>query len=44
MADRFVRDPNEVVKLYQKVTVEIVEVDIDRKRIQLTMKGQNNTI
>jgi len=41
LADRFVRDPNEVVKLNQKVMVEVVEVDIDRKRIQLTMKGQH---
>jgi protein Tex len=41
LADRFVRDPNEVVKLNQKVVVEVVEVDIERKRIQLTMKGQN---
>jgi protein Tex len=43
LADRFVRDPNEVVKLNQKVMVEVVEVDIERRRIQLTMKGQNNT-
>ena len=41
LADRFVRDPNEVVKLNQKVMVEILEVDIERKRIQLTMKGQH---
>jgi uncharacterized protein len=39
MADRFVKDPNEIVKLNQKVMVEVVDVDIDRKRIQLTMKG-----
>ena len=44
LADRFVRDPNEVVKLNQKVMVEVVEVDIERHRIQLTMKGQSNTI
>jgi uncharacterized protein len=43
LADRFVRDPNEVVKVYQKVKVEVLEVDIERKRIQLTMKGQDNT-
>jgi uncharacterized protein len=41
LADRFVRDPNEVVKLNQKVMVEVLEVDVDRKRIQLTMKGQD---
>ncbi|MCK9423183.1 MAG: RNA-binding transcriptional accessory protein [Bacteroidales bacterium] len=41
LADRFVKDPNEVVKLNQKVMVEILDVDVERKRIQLTMKGQN---
>jgi uncharacterized protein len=41
LADRFVRDPNDVIKLNQKVMVEVLEVDIDRKRIQLTMKGQH---
>ncbi|MCX6252625.1 MAG: Tex family protein [Bacteroidetes bacterium] len=41
LADRFVRDPNEVVKLNQKVMVEVTEIDMERKRIQLTMKGQN---
>jgi uncharacterized protein len=42
LADRFVRDPNEVVKLNQKVMVEVLNVDIERKRIQLSMKGQQN--
>lgn len=38
LANRFVSDPNEVVKLQQQVTVKITEVDIPRKRIQLSMK------
>jgi protein Tex len=33
----FVSDVNQVVKLHQHVTVKVVEVDGDRKRIQLTM-------
>ncbi|MBC7438937.1 MAG: helix-hairpin-helix domain-containing protein, partial [Flavobacterium sp.] len=33
----FVSDVNEVVKLHQHVTVKVVEVDEDRKRVQLTM-------
>ncbi len=33
----FVSDVNEVVKLHQQVQVKVVEVDEDRKRIQLTM-------
>ena len=38
MADRFIHDPSEVVKLHQHVKVKVVEVDIPRKRIQLSMK------
>jgi len=38
MADRFVRDPKEIVKINQKVQVKVLEVDIDRKRINLSMK------
>lgn len=39
LADRFISDPNEIVKLHQHVKVRIKEVDIPRKRIQLSMKG-----
>lgn len=39
LADRFVSDPNEVVSIHQHVMVKILSVDMDRKRIQLTMKG-----
>lgn len=39
MADRFIKDPNEVVKLQQVVTVKVTEVDLARKRIALSMKG-----
>ena len=38
LADRFIKDPNEVVKLNQKVKVQVVSIDIDRKRIGLSMK------
>ncbi|MHB8844577.1 MAG: Tex family protein [Nitrospirota bacterium] len=38
LADRYVRNPNEVVKVHQHVTVTVREVDIKRKRISLTMK------
>ncbi|WP_367915107.1 Tex family protein [Leadbetterella sp. DM7] len=38
LANRFVRDPNEVVKVHQKVTVKVLEVDEVRKRIALSMK------
>ena len=39
LAERFVSDPNEIVKLHQHVKVRVKEVDADRKRIQLSMKG-----
>lgn len=38
LANRFVSDPNDVVKLHQHVTVRITEVDLKRKRIGLSMK------
>jgi protein Tex len=38
MADRFISDPNEIVKLHQHVMVKVLEVDIPRKRIQLSLK------
>jgi len=38
LADRFVRDPAEVVKVLQKVTVTVLSVDVARKRISLSMK------
>jgi len=39
MADRFIKDPNDVVKLNQKVRVKVLEVDEKRSRIGLSMKG-----
>jgi uncharacterized protein len=38
LADRFVKDPNDVVKVQQRVEVTVLEVDIPRKRISLTMR------
>jgi uncharacterized protein len=38
IADRFVKDPAEVVKVSQKVMVTVTEVDLPRKRIALSMK------
>ena len=39
MANRRVADPNEVVKLHQHVHVKVLEVDLKRHRISLSMKG-----
>jgi protein Tex len=38
IADRFVQNPAEVVKVRQKVQVTVLEVDIERRRISLSMK------
>lgn len=40
LADHFVKDPNDVVKVHQKVTVSVVEVDLKRKRISLSLKKE----
>ena len=39
LSNTYVSDPNTVVKLQQKVMVTVLEVDIARKRISLSMKG-----
>jgi uncharacterized protein len=41
LADRYVSNPNEVLKLHQHVQVKVVEVDEKRRRIQLSMKNIN---
>ncbi len=38
MADKYVKDPNQVVKLHQHVMVRVIEVDRRRGRISLSMK------
>jgi uncharacterized protein len=38
LADRFIKDPGEVVKIGQKVEVRVVEIDSMRKRIALSMR------
>ena len=38
LADRFVRDPGEVVKVHQRVMVTVLDVDLERERISLSMK------
>jgi uncharacterized protein len=40
LSDRFVKDPHQVVKVQQKVKVTVLAVDLDRKRISLSMKKE----
>ena len=44
LADEFVDDPNKIVKVGQKVWVNVTEVDVKRKRIALSMKGETQNI
>ena len=39
IADKFVKDPNEIIHLHQHVKVRVVEVDAVRKRISLSMRN-----
>ncbi len=40
LADRFVKNPGDVVKVHEKVTVTVLDVDLKRKRISLSLKKQ----
>lgn len=42
LANRFVSNPADVVRIHQHVRVKVMSIDHERKRIQLTMKGLNN--
>jgi uncharacterized protein len=42
LSDRFVRDAHQVVKVHQRVQVTVLMVDLERKRIALSMKGNKN--
>jgi uncharacterized protein len=39
LSDRFIKDPNEVVKVGDKIKVRVIEVDLQRRRIALTAKS-----
>jgi uncharacterized protein len=43
LADKFVKNPADVVKVQQKVMVTVLEVDSERKRISLSMKSSPGT-
>lgn len=42
LADRFISDPTEVVRIHQHIRVKVMTIDHERRRIQLSMKGLNN--
>lgn len=44
LADRFVKDPGEIVKVHQEVRVTVLDVDMARKRIALTLREQKEKV
>jgi len=42
LQDGYVKNPTDVVKTRQRVTVKVLEVDLERKRISLSMKKNQN--
>ena len=44
LSDHFVKDPHQIVKVQQKVNVTVIEVDITRNRISLSMKNQVDSV
>lgn len=40
LADRFVKNPSEILKVHQKVMVTVLDVDLPRRRISLSMKTE----
>lgn len=44
LSDRFVRDPREVVKVGDIVRVRVLDVDVARKRISLSMRSREKTV
>ncbi len=43
ISNTYISDPNQVLKLQQKVMVTVIEVDVSRKRISLSMKDQQKS-
>jgi uncharacterized protein len=38
MSNKFVKNPADIVKVHQKVTVSVLDIDLTKKRISLSMK------
>ncbi len=44
LSDTFIKDPRDAVKTGDMVKVKVLEVDVERKRISLTMKTNTDTV
>ena len=38
LANKYISDPTEIISLHQHVTVKVIGIDLERKRVQLSMK------
>jgi transcriptional accessory protein Tex/SPT6 len=43
MADRYVAHPMDVVSLWQSVQVRVVDIDLDREKVSLSMRSENGS-
>ncbi|MCD4779748.1 MAG: RNA-binding transcriptional accessory protein [Candidatus Omnitrophica bacterium] len=43
LSDRYIKNPHDLVKVHQKVEVTVIDIDMQRKRIALTMKKDLST-
>lgn len=43
LSNRYVKNPSEVVKVHQKVMVTVLDVDLERRRISLSMKSSQDS-
>jgi uncharacterized protein len=44
MADFYVQNPIDVVKVWQQVTVRVLDIDLEKERLSLSMKWEENTV
>lgn len=44
LSDRFVKNPHDVVKVHQQLVVTVLEIDLQRKRIALSLRGKNSKL
>ena len=44
MADFYVQNPIDVVKVWQQVTVRVLDIDLEKERLSLSMKGEENQV
>jgi predicted RNA-binding protein with RPS1 domain len=44
MADYYVQNPIDVVKVWQQVTVRVLDIDLEKEKLSLSMKWEENQV